>query len=290
MTVLERRCRLLLRAYPAAYRRDRGEEIIGTLLEATPPGRSWPRPRDARALAVGGLRARTALNRQRTAAANLRAAVFAGVTAYLCLAVPGSLVMVAHYERSFGITQWFWQYAWPGDFVTPILLSAAVLAWLSRRWSVTLAGVLAATAVVSYAEFWRGYATGAAVTDFACLGALALAAGRREHPSRRWLWPLGLILVIAFVPQVGDALVWRALWVAGMLAVCAVSLAWLVVDARPAIALAVCALALFLPLVLDSLRFGFSPLDGLPVLITGMLGAGAFWRLRRQSAGRGRTG
>jgi hypothetical protein len=39
---LERRARWLLRAYPAAYRADRGEEIIGTLLEAVPPGRDWP--------------------------------------------------------------------------------------------------------------------------------------------------------------------------------------------------------------------------------------------------------
>ena len=41
---LERRARWLLRAYPAAYRADRGEEITGTLLEATPPGRDWPPP------------------------------------------------------------------------------------------------------------------------------------------------------------------------------------------------------------------------------------------------------
>src|SRR5271165_3945492 len=62
-TALERRSRLLLRIYPAAYRRERSEEIIGTLLEATPAGHAWPRLRDARALAVGGLRARAAQNR-----------------------------------------------------------------------------------------------------------------------------------------------------------------------------------------------------------------------------------
>ena len=32
MSALERRCRLLLRAYPAEYRLNRGEEIIGTAL------------------------------------------------------------------------------------------------------------------------------------------------------------------------------------------------------------------------------------------------------------------
>ena len=58
MTPLERRCRWLLRAYPGWYRRGRGEEMLGTLLEASPPGRSWPSFRDARALIIGGLRVR----------------------------------------------------------------------------------------------------------------------------------------------------------------------------------------------------------------------------------------
>lgn len=58
MTPLERRCRLLLCAYPAWYRRERAEEMLGTLLEASPPGRSWPSFRDTRGLIIGGLRVR----------------------------------------------------------------------------------------------------------------------------------------------------------------------------------------------------------------------------------------
>jgi hypothetical protein len=60
MSMLERRCRLLLRLYPVAYRSERGEEILGTLLEATPEVRTWPLPRDIRGLAIGGLRAQAA--------------------------------------------------------------------------------------------------------------------------------------------------------------------------------------------------------------------------------------
>jgi hypothetical protein len=55
---LERRCRRLLYAYPAWYRRGRGEEMLDTLLEASPPGRRWPSFRDTRALVIGGLRVR----------------------------------------------------------------------------------------------------------------------------------------------------------------------------------------------------------------------------------------
>jgi hypothetical protein len=58
VTPLERHCGWLLHAYPAWYRRERAGEMLGTLLEATPPGRSWPSFRDARALVIGGLRVR----------------------------------------------------------------------------------------------------------------------------------------------------------------------------------------------------------------------------------------
>ncbi len=55
---LERHCRWLLLAYPAWYRRDRAEEMLGTLLETSRPGRQWPSFRDARALIRRGLRMR----------------------------------------------------------------------------------------------------------------------------------------------------------------------------------------------------------------------------------------
>jgi hypothetical protein len=58
VTRLERRCRWLLLAYPAWYRRERSEEMLDTLLEASPPGRKWPSVRDARALVTVGLRVR----------------------------------------------------------------------------------------------------------------------------------------------------------------------------------------------------------------------------------------
>jgi len=58
VTPLERHCGWLLHAYPAWYRRERGEEMLDTLLQASPPGRRWPSFRDARALVIGGLRVR----------------------------------------------------------------------------------------------------------------------------------------------------------------------------------------------------------------------------------------
>jgi hypothetical protein len=41
-TRYEQRCLTLLRAYPPRYRATRGEELIGTLLDAATPGREVP--------------------------------------------------------------------------------------------------------------------------------------------------------------------------------------------------------------------------------------------------------
>ena len=53
MNPLERRCRWLLRAYPRWYRRQRDDEMLATLLEASQPGQRWPSARDVRALIHG---------------------------------------------------------------------------------------------------------------------------------------------------------------------------------------------------------------------------------------------
>jgi hypothetical protein len=79
---LERRARWLLRAYPVAYRADRGEEIIGTLLEVVPPGRDWPPSRETVALVAAGLHARRAANLRQGLGASLRQVAVAGAAVY----------------------------------------------------------------------------------------------------------------------------------------------------------------------------------------------------------------
>jgi len=60
---LERRYRTLLRAYPAGYRAERGDEIVGTLLDGAADGRRRPGLREAASLILGGLRTRLGTNR-----------------------------------------------------------------------------------------------------------------------------------------------------------------------------------------------------------------------------------
>ena len=54
--VLEKRYRMLLRAYPAGYRRERADELIDTLIGDEPTTRRWPSAREAASLVRGGLR------------------------------------------------------------------------------------------------------------------------------------------------------------------------------------------------------------------------------------------
>ncbi|AQZ68152.1 unnamed protein product [[Actinomadura] parvosata subsp. kistnae] len=58
MTPLERRYRRLLLAYPRAYRRKHGDELLDVLLEDAAPGRRVPVLREAWGLLAGGVRSR----------------------------------------------------------------------------------------------------------------------------------------------------------------------------------------------------------------------------------------
>jgi hypothetical protein len=68
-SLLARRYRRLLFTYPRAYRRLRGEELLGALLDAAPSGRTRPTAREAVNLIGHGLRARLGRPASRTVVA-----------------------------------------------------------------------------------------------------------------------------------------------------------------------------------------------------------------------------
>ena len=282
MTKLEHRCRLLLRAYPAAYRQDRGEEIIGTLLEATPEGRSWPRARDVRSLVMGGIRARAAQNRRLTTAANLRIAALVGAAGYLAFSAlvylrVGVLALTAQTGRAHAA-------GWLLLPVAVLLGVAVAMVWLRGRRGFLLAAAIPAAAGVALAGAWRPTALGWPVTELACLTAVAMLAGRGERPGGRWLWPVALVAALPLVAGVMPDALTRAFGTL-LVAMAFISVLLVVIDARPAIATAVFLLAFWLPSGIDNLARGLGIAADVPLLaIVSLITAVAVWRLRRQSA------
>ncbi len=259
MNTLERRCRFLLHAYPAAYRRERAEEMLGTLLETTPQGRTWPLPRDTQALLLGGLRVRSGQERRLSMPGNLRLAALLGCAIFLSFtAVNYGSYGVGYtfnaYTRGSGIAGFL---HWQPVTVMALLLTAAVLPWLAGRIVVALGAIAAGTAVVAYdlsSQFpWNDFhlsqapreGDAAAILEVLLpLAALVLLALGKERPPRLWLWlPTSAIAfavlaefraVEGILSNQNLSLQDPYLWLVPF----GIAIAWIGIDARPAIGVA----------------------------------------------------
>jgi len=282
---LERRARILLRAYPAAYRRARGEEIIGTLLEATPAGRTRPRPRDARAFLTGGLKARAAQNKRLTTGANLRVAVMVGVALYLSVWVASYVNSAAidFGEKSLPAVGWS---AWPAVLTALPIAATVVLAWTAPRL-VVLAGALPAAAAVCYFVLARAQLVGPAVIQVAALAGLVALIPRTTRPSRRWLWVVGAIAAAAvLLPALGAGYGYLGYFERlTLLAMAVVSIVWIGIDARLTLVVVTYFTLTMMPLeVIGPFAIGPGLAWLFPLLIVVAIAAPALWLLRRQSA------
>jgi hypothetical protein len=287
---LERRARALLRAYPAEYRRERGEEIIGTLLEAAPSGRSFPSARDARSLVNGGRHARAARNRRLSARENLRLAMLLGMAVFAA--------------RSFYYPDYL-GYARTGGL--DVALATGILAglapWLRHR-AVRAACVIPAGALFVYASMlqlsWAGSgAIGRMAVFLVILAALACWRGRGVRPPGSWAGLVCATPVLVMVPWLhlldsdsyGPV---QPYWYTAALLV-AVAACWLATDARPAFGV-VFAMVLSYSLTIvtnltspGALLFTLTSVDSLkwlvsPVALCVVLTVAFAWLLRRQAA------
>jgi hypothetical protein len=249
---LERRARALLRAYPADYRHGRAEEIIGTLLEAAPPGRSFPTAREAWSLIAGGRHARAARNRRPGVKANLRLALLLGISTYM----------------GWNASE-YWMDFFPGGRVSwlanatgALCLALALAPWLGSRAAAALA--IPAGALVAYGELRETHGSTAVawLAEFLIVvAALAALSWGPVRLPRSWLWlpcafPLALVagrLLPPPSPRLESFLVLSPLLLLGpLLLLAVVVVCWLVTDARPAFALC---LAVLLGAVVPTLPF-----------------------------------
>jgi len=281
MTGLERAYRWLLYAYPAWYRRERGDEMLDTLLGAAPHGRTWISLRDSAALILGGLRVRAGQNRRLTTAANLRLAVLFGVALWLSETIASDL--------GFAALQWL--HAVPAGRSGYLVLSglailaAAGAAWLAPR-PVVVVVALAAAAVCAYSSQSPWWLLG----EPAMLVALALLARGKERMPRSWLGLFGIVIVgqiltflIEFGPGSPSYLTSQLLNNLPLMLVAAVVL-WAVVDARPAIAVGICvALGRAIPFATGWYNTSFGQEFFLPLAWGTLLALLMVLRLRRQA-------
>ncbi len=223
-SALERRCHLLLFAYPAEYRRQRAEEMVGTLIATTPADRRWPLRRDIRALVMGGLRARSEQNRYPGTVTSLRLAALLGCAIYL------SEVAAAHVSQG----GWY-QYPLPPVVATAVLWVAALVPFLADRRLVAVIAALAAAANVIDRQVWAE-PRGAVLAVLVPLVMLLLLSGGTARPPLLWIWLPGLVIAATVLAQFLGATDPAAFWTQQPLPVVLIAVAgvWILVDARPA--------------------------------------------------------
>jgi hypothetical protein len=286
MSPLERRCRSLLRAYPRWYRRQRGDEMLATLLEASQPRQRWPSARDARALIIGGLRVRATQDQRLTTAANVRLAAQLGAALTLLTLIAGNLtsgilIWANIYGQNIGNGLWS-AYGLLG-------LATVAAAWFAPR--LVVAVLAAATAAAAIWVFW-GSGKALAILPAGLLITLAVLACLGERLPRSWLWfagawfgwdVLALLTVLEPLRFLSVPLGVVLLIILGLVA------GWAFVDARPALAMAIfmTCIGVFYQL-LSTISYGWvvvSPGPGLFIFVAAavVLASGSFWRLRRQA-------
>jgi len=280
MTALERRCRWLLRAYPAWYRAERGDEMLGTLLEASTPNQSWPATHDARALILGGLRVRAWQHERQTAAASLRQAV-------LLAAVLDLAFWSAQDLRMWGYTFPPTMFAWMNLMIGLLTLAAMAGAWFGHRVVVVVVALVAVGLWVSQPPGDLLYTGGPPVL---ALTVLASLAALRARLPRAWTWLAGVWYLAFVLPPMFNATRPFGVWVAFAIVVGAIG--WSVIDARLMLATTLVVAAIF-----GSAAVRFYAESGgqasaipwdlwpwfTPALLGLVLAVVAIWRVRRQA-------
>jgi hypothetical protein len=289
MSELEDRYRRLLRFYPRSYRAERGDEMVGTLLETSAAGQVRPARKDARALVLGGLRVRSGFDQRLTAAASIRLTVLLAAS---LVVVSESAFWIMMVRGEWGYTFPSMAYGWVSLALLLLAIATVVLTWTRRR-TATLIVVIATAALWLYQP--PGADLTSAIPVVFALAVIGLLTWGREPPRLplAWLGLPGLLLVVELITLIFRI---RTSVSPGVDLVPFILLAgtalWSVVDARPMTAVAIC---IAFGLVAESLNLltrhsGFRfdgliagwvweslALAGLAVAVVGI------WRVRRQA-------
>ncbi len=213
MTELERRYRWLLRAYPRAYQQYRADEMLETLLATADDERRRPNLREAAALVVGGLRARTGVDRLGSRSALTCSALRLSALSLLVYGMtlwaggPISFLVTMLSDGPYKPDAWWF-------IVIPALLTIALFAaaWGSYRlaFAVTILTVAAQLWSANWwnDSLWSVYSLQSAIVPrfwpalLASLVLLGLLRAPRTPVAKPWAWPvLEALAVIALTPN-----------------------------------------------------------------------------------------
>ncbi|MGR6322488.1 hypothetical protein Q2K19_13165 [Micromonospora soli] len=214
MTELERRYRWLLRAYPRAYRQYRADEMLETLL-ATADQRRRPDLREAAALVVGGLRARTGVDRLGSRSALGHSALRLSTLSLLVYGMtlwaggPISFLLTMLSEGPYNVDTWWF-------IVIPALLTIALFAAAWGSYRLAFAGAISTVVAQHWSAnwwdqsswFWSAHSLQYAIVPkcwpalLASLALLPLLRAPRAPVAKPWAWPvLGALAVVVLTPS-----------------------------------------------------------------------------------------
>lgn len=282
MTAIERNCKRLLLAYPRWYRRDRGDEIAGTLMEATGPGRSWPTGRDARALILSGLRVRAGAGER----LNVRSSL------YQSMLLAGVLLLAYFGALRIGLLGGSASLDFPGMSTwSNVVLGLATVVVTIGAWSGPRR-LVAAIALIA-AGVWLfqplDHSVSQSVAPALGLVLIAIAAFQQVRLPRQWLWlavPWFLAYLADWLVPYGSAVTEIAAY--SLIAAIVATMAWFVLDVRPLLGVAIAIAVFGAGEIIAFARFDLAgvlflwPTELIIVTALGFIAAG-IWRLRRQS-------
>lgn len=250
---LERRYARLLRLYPAGYRRERGAEILGTLLDAADAGRGHPPRREVAALLVGALRVRLGTAAAFSTGRGYRATLRVAALALVCHAVAqgGAHAGLVVFREL--LIDGRLMFVWDVGYLLAFLTGIAALLLLGRGcYRLGAALVVVTFGLGQWAQGPLNLRFHPAFHDFwqlplALALILPLTWRRPAGPNRSWPWLLGIPIALLVLPtEFNEILPVQpyALW-----ALTIVALALSMVDPRAGIAVAALLLAPILSLL-----------------------------------------
>jgi hypothetical protein len=218
-STLEIRYGRLLLTYPASYRRERGAEMLGTLMESARPGQRWPSLADAVDLLAGGIRHRAGLSAVPGLARGL---ALAGPIALACAGGLAGFYLIAEVSAAaVGMVRDIHRGWGPLPTLGPIVYAVWLLAALGRvalsrlasRWLIGAALAVTVLMVPLAHAIDRTRPTLTSLVPLTLFGLLGLA-GTVHAPSRRERVGVAVGLVAAVGALIGLTLwhYWGVLW------------------------------------------------------------------------------